>query len=371
MATNKGPRDEILSRIESVIGALQDLRRQIGIDPASPPGLAQSLHDAFVGYTLSQLSRFSESILRPISRKAVWIDMPTLKQHDVSQTEELDRQNWRRAFPDFREEVVNVIGNEKFMIVERRASGTHQGSLKVGKVDVAATRKKFAIETAEVVKIENGEAVQIEHYYDIAGVLRTLGLMKGTPIGHDEPGAMLPAVLHASGFLRPDPATGGTQPWPTRVGRGVSIGRSDTGAAQRNARNCTAIHEAFIEHKPERFSQLISKDAVWIDVPTGQVLNGAVAAAHHDHSNWQMAFPDSSAEVTNMIANDDWVGVQHRGFGTHGGPLQLAGKTYPPTGRKVDIRVLDLVQYRDGTAVLIRNYYDMGMMLVQLGIVPQ
>ena len=56
--------------------------------------------------------------------------------------------------------------------------------------------------------------------------------------------------------------------------------------------------------------------------------------------------------------------------GAHSGPLRLGGKVFEPTGRMVDIRVLDIVQYKDGKAILIRNYYDMAMMLVQLGIIP-
>lgn len=111
-------------------------------------------------------------------------------------------------------------------------------------------------------------------------------------------------------------------------------------------------------------------------MPTGQVVDGAVAAAQHDQGNWMRAFPDSSAEVTCLIGNDDWTIVQHRGFGTNTGELQLGGQTFPPTGKKMEIRVLDIVQYRDGDnyadgkAMLIRNYYDMAAVITQLGIVP-
>jgi hypothetical protein len=107
-------------------------------------------------------------------------------------------------------------------------------------------------------------------------------------------------------------------------------------------------------------------------VATGLVVDGAVAAAQHDHGNWQTAFPDSSAEVSCLIGNDDWVVVQHRGFGTHLGPLQVGGHVFPPSGRKMEIRVLDIVQYRaaDHKAILIRNYYDMSSVIVQLGLLP-
>ena len=108
---------------------------------------------------------------------------------------------------------------------------------------------------------------------------------------------------------------------------------------------------------------------MWVDVATGLVVDGAIAAAQHDHGNWQTAFPDSSAEVTCLIGNDDWVVVQHRGFGTQTGTLQVGGHEFAPTGRKMEMRVLDIVQYNaDHKAILIRNYYDMSSMIVQLGL---
>ncbi len=364
----------ILGRLESTLNALSELKRQLGLLEAAPgamPGLAQAMHVAFVNYSLSTLSRFSKVILRPIGKNLIWVDMPTGRSFSVADTmERADPRNWQRAFPDFKEDIVNLIGNEDYMVVERHSTGTHQGPLQIGDQVIKPTGRRFDIQVADVVKIENGEAVHVEHYYDMVSVLRRLGLMPDIPLGHDERTATIPTVLHASGFLKRTPAVRVIGKWPSRLGQSISIGSSKTDMAQRNMRNCQAIHEAFIEHTPERFQDLIAENAVWIDVPTGEILNGAVAAAHHDHGNWQTAFPDSSAEVTKLIPNDDWVVVQHRGYGSHLGQLSLGGKIYEPTGRKIEIRVLDIVQYRDGKAVLIRNYYDMAMMLIQLGVMP-
>jgi ketosteroid isomerase-like protein len=201
-------------------------------------------------------------------------------------------------------------------------------------------------------------------------VLRRLGMMPNIALGHDERDATPLPVLHASGFLRWTPEVRSPARWPVSIGRSVSVGHGQSEMARATMANCVAIHEAFIQHTPERFADLIAEDAIWVDVPTGEVLNGAAAAAHHDHGNWMTAFPDSSAEITNLTGNEDWVAVQHRGFGTHLGELRLGGQVYQPTGRPVEIRVLDLVQYRGGRAVLIRNYYDMAVMLTQLGVIP-
>lgn len=364
----------ILTRLEGTLNVLAELRRELSLVaevPTEQPAFANAMHEAFVDYNLRTLSRFRKFVLRPIAKNAVWVDMPTTKTFKAAEVAARDEPgSWIQAFPDYKETVTNIVGNEGFLMVERHGTGTHRGPMRVNDRVINPTGRKFEVEIADIVKFEKGEIVRIHSYYDMVTVLRRLGLMPDIPLGHDERDATPQPVIHASGFLRRTPEVRSAGRWPTRVGQAISIGSSKTRTAQLNAANCNAIHEAFIEHKPERFADLIADDGIWIDVPTGEILSAAAAAAHHDHGNWQTAFPDSSAEVTNLIANDAWVCVEHRGFGAHSGPLRLGGKVFEPTGRMVDIRVFDIVQYKDGKAILIRNYYDMAMMLVQLGIIP-
>src|SRR6185436_14899143 len=107
------------------------------------------------------------------------------------------------------------------------------------------------------------------------------------------------------------------------AGGGVSFGTGTSKTARTNIENCTQIHLAFINHTPAKFKDVVAEGSVWIDVPTHQVLDGALAAAVHDHSNWSVAFTDSTATVENIFANHEWSIVQHQGVGTHLGDLQL------------------------------------------------
>jgi hypothetical protein len=367
--------DAVVDRLKGILNVLTELRRQFGtVEGAqnTQPALTTAVHDAFVDYNLNNLSRLQDITLRPIAPEAKWVDMPTGKSFLVGQSiKRRDDQYWLIAFPDYQEVVTNVVGNEEYVVIERHAVGTHKGRLLLDNQWLEPTGRMFEIDSADVIQIEAGFVVGIDHYYDLVSVLRQLGLLPNIPLGHDERDATPLPVLHASGFLRRSPDLRTFGRWPAAIGQRVSISSSQSQQAKMNMANCLAIHEAFIEHTPERFSELIAENSIWIDVPTGEVLNGAAAAAHHDHGNWQTAFPDSSAEVVNLIGNNDWVCVQHRGFGNHLGVLRLGGQDYKPTGRKVEIRVLDMVQYSAGKAVLIRNYYDMAMMLLQLGIIPQ
>jgi steroid delta-isomerase-like uncharacterized protein len=64
---------------------------------------------------------------------------------------------------------------------------------------------------------------------------------------------------------------------------------------------------------------------------------------------------------------DEWTFV-----GTHTGPFRLPdGRELPPTGKRVEIRGMEVVQVRGGKIVLNSLYYDNMASLAQLGLVPE
>ena len=64
---------------------------------------------------------------------------------------------------------------------------------------------------------------------------------------------------------------------------------------------------------------------------------------------------------------DEWIFV-----GTHSGPFRLPdGSELPPTGKRVEIRGMEVVQVRDGKIVLNALYYDNLASMAQLGLIPE
>ena len=64
---------------------------------------------------------------------------------------------------------------------------------------------------------------------------------------------------------------------------------------------------------------------------------------------------------------DEWVFV-----GTHTGPLALPGGTeLPPTGKRVEVKGMELVRMRDGKIVVDNLYYDNLAIAAQFGLLPQ
>ena len=57
--------------------------------------------------------------------------------------------------------------------------------------------------------------------------------------------------------------------------------------------------------------------------------------------------------------------------GTHTGPLLMPdGSQLPATGRRIEIKGMEMVIVRDGKMVVDNLYYDNVTLLVQLGLIP-
>ena len=260
--------------------------------------------------------------------------------------------------------VTNFVANEEYLIYEY--GYTTSITPTINRIDPHVRRLSAPImwNGADVMKFKDGRLVTIQHYSDSIGLPMQLGFMKNVKIGHDE--APVSPGLDGRYTSR---EISDAQKFGAFFG-GISVGSGNTERARRNIENCRGIHEAFVNDRSSDFDRLIGPGSVWIDAPTRTILDGALAAAHHDHSNWSRAFTNNGATVHNIISNDDWSIVQHRGDGTHLGDLELGGQIFKPTGKKVSIYVLDCVKMgQDGKASLIRNYYDVGSMMFQLGVI--
>lgn len=80
------------------------------------------------------------------------------------------------------------------------------------------------------------------------------------------------------------------------------------------------------------------------------------------------AFPDLQMRVLHMVSEDDVVAAHGVFEGTHEGDFMGV----PPTGRRVSVPIADVVRFaEDGRAVEHWGVTDTGMMMQQLGVVPE
>jgi ketosteroid isomerase-like protein len=84
-----------------------------------------------------------------------------------------------------------------------------------------------------------------------------------------------------------------------------------------------------------------------------------------------IGFSDVHHTVTSFVEQGDTFADEWIFRGAHTGPFPLPDSTeLPPTGKRVEMRGMELVQVRNGKIVVDNLYYDNLSSLVQLGLVP-
>lgn len=79
-------------------------------------------------------------------------------------------------------------------------------------------------------------------------------------------------------------------------------------------------------------------------------------------------FPDGRMTAEIVVEEGDTVAEEFTYTGTNTGPLTLPdGKTLPPTGKRLEMKGIELVQFRDGKIVRHDVFHPSG---VQLGLIP-
>jgi steroid delta-isomerase-like uncharacterized protein len=87
-------------------------------------------------------------------------------------------KEWAVAFPDSRATFEGAIAGDNTVTLELRWRGTHKGPLNLptGKVD--PTGKAIDIRACQVIELANGKTRSIHHYFDMATMLRQLGISR-------------------------------------------------------------------------------------------------------------------------------------------------------------------------------------------------
>lgn len=83
---------------------------------------------------------------------------------------------------------------------------------------------------------------------------------------------------------------------------------------------------------------------------------------------YRSAFPDLRMDAEDVLASGDKTVARVRATGTHRGELM----GIPPTGRHVDVQLIDIMKFDD--AGLVREHwgvFDAMSMMQQLGVVPE
>ena len=81
----------------------------------------------------------------------------------------------RAAFPDFSEEIVDMVAEDDKVVIRSISRGTHQGAL----MGIPATGKKVQVDEIHIVRIKDGKMTDHWGLFDQAGMMAQLGMMPG------------------------------------------------------------------------------------------------------------------------------------------------------------------------------------------------
>jgi predicted ester cyclase len=85
-----------------------------------------------------------------------------------------------------------------------------------------------------------------------------------------------------------------------------------------------------------------------------------------------VGFPDHHHTVTSFVEQGDSFADEWTFVGTQTGPFALPdGTEFPPTGKRVEVKGMELCVVRDGKLIVDNLYYDNMAVLAQLGLIPQ
>jgi len=127
---------------------------------------------------------------------------------------------------------------------------------------------------------------------------------------------------------------------------------------------------AWGSHDPDAITGLLADDFVWADVTLPEPLRTKEEARQYAQA-WFTAFPDMNLKQTNRVVSDDAVAAELEFTGTNTGPMMMAGKEIPPTGKSVVGRGSYFARIRDGKIVEFSSHPDVAGLMMQLGFMPQ
>jgi steroid delta-isomerase-like uncharacterized protein len=127
---------------------------------------------------------------------------------------------------------------------------------------------------------------------------------------------------------------------------------------------------AWDNHDADAFANLLADDFVWTDLTLPEPMRTKDEARQYAQA-WFTAFPDMRIKETNRIVTDDAVAVELEFTGTNTGPMTMAGRAIPPTGKTVLGKGAFFARIQDGKIVQFSSHPDVAGLMMQLGFMPQ
>jgi predicted ester cyclase len=136
----------------------------------------------------------------------------------------------------------------------------------------------------------------------------------------------------------------------------------------QRAEELVRLHfDYFNRHDLEEGVLHLTPDFEWKVVPFHEKFWGPKGYLESNR-RWIKAFPDGKREITRVLTQGSTAVVEFRGKGTHSGPLEGSQVEIQPTGRSIDLPVIEVYEFKAERLNRGRTYFDSATMLRQLGV---
>ncbi len=121
-----------------------------------------------------------------------------------------------------------------------------------------------------------------------------------------------------------------------------------------------AFYEPFRTGDTSVYSDILATD--WVDIPLAPGQEQGPAGMAAQIALFRSAMPDYTVTHEDLIVGSDRVAVRNTVSGTHQGAFM----GHQPTGRRIEMRTMDIHQVRDGKIVTTWHLEDFAGLMAQL-----
>jgi steroid delta-isomerase-like uncharacterized protein len=126
------------------------------------------------------------------------------------------------------------------------------------------------------------------------------------------------------------------------------------------------INQAWNSHDIEKVLGFYAPECVSDDVGQASLLHGREGLHTMLTAYWK-AFPDLQFSVKDIIVEDARLAIAWVAQGTHQGTIM----NIPPTGHRVQVRGMSMLDVKDGLVVRAQYIWDIAGMLRHMGLLPE
>jgi steroid delta-isomerase-like uncharacterized protein len=126
------------------------------------------------------------------------------------------------------------------------------------------------------------------------------------------------------------------------------------------------INQAWNSHDMEKVLGFYSSRYVGEDVGQAFLLRGHEGVRAMLENYWR-AFPDLEFTVTDTMIQDSRMTIVWMAEGTHQGTIM----NIPPTGHRVEVRGVSIIDVEEGLVVRGQYVWDLAGMLRHMGLLPE